>query len=67
MLCFLVKNKNEGKIEKQCYKKFYENYLLQNAIVEYEKNGPQKALETINKCDFSMPNNNGAYFSKAFY
>lgn len=66
MLCFLVKNKNEGKIEKQCYKKFYENYLLQNAIVEYEKNGPQKALETINKCDFSMPNNNGAYFSKAF-
>ncbi len=31
-----------------------------------KKNGPQKALETINKCDFSMPNNNGAYFSKAF-
>ena len=66
MFNYLTKIKAEGKIEKQRYKLFYENYLLQRAIIIYEESGPLKALEVINKCDFTNPNNCGAYFSKAF-
>ena len=66
MFNYLIKIKNEGKIENPRYKSFYENYLLQRAIIIYEENGPLKALEIINKCDFTVPNNCGAYFSKAF-
>lgn len=66
MFNYLIKIKNKGKIENSRYKSFYENYLLQRAIIIYEENGPLKALEIINKCDFTVPNNCGAYFSKAF-
>lgn len=66
MFNYLIKIKNEGKIEKYRYKLFYEDYLLQRAIIIYEESGPLKALDIINKCDFTTPNNCGAYFSKAF-
>lgn len=66
MFNYLIKIKTEGKIEKYRYKLFYEDYLLQRAIIIYEESGPLKALDIINKCDFTTPNNCGAYFSKAF-
>ena len=66
MFNYLIKIKTEGKIEKYRYKLFYEDYLLQSAIIIYEESGPLKALDIINKCDFTTPNNCGAYFSKAF-
>lgn len=66
MFDLLTKFKQEGKIQHPYYKIFYENYLLQRAIIVYEEDGPNKALEIINKCDFSIKENHGAKFSKAF-
>lgn len=66
MFSYLAKMKNVGKIENRIYKLYYENYLLQSAIIEYEEKGPLSALEIINKCDFTSSNNCGMYFSKAF-
>lgn len=58
--------KDAGKIQKSVYKVFYQNYILQRAIILYEESGAEKALEIINKYDYTVQYNHGAYFSKAF-
>ena len=62
----MKKAQRENKIEKRIYKIHYENYLLRNAIIQYEESNISEALNTINKCDFSSSDSSSAYFSKAF-
>lgn len=63
---YLTKANKSGLITKQFFKECYENYLLQNAIVVYERHGASDALSVINRCDYSRSDNIAAYFSKAF-
>lgn len=66
MYKILKKSRDANEINKQVYKIYYENYLLREAILQYEEKNIEKALNIINKCDFTTKDNTGAYFSKAF-
>lgn len=60
----LDKYKKEFPIKQ--YNLLINNYYLQIAIVLYEENNIEEALENIYKCDLTISPNSGILFSKAF-